>query len=106
MARAHLAQNPPSVSAAQAVLQPFVSLDPAPPSAVAAGALASYLGGDKDAVDVVRDLVIEVEGGESGEQWEEGTVRALAGTIFILEKENEEAVATLNEGQGREDLEW
>lgn len=91
---------------AQAVLGPFVALNPAPPAALAAGALSGYIGGDKGAADVVRDLVIEVEGGELGETWEEGCVRALAGTIFILEGENEEAVATLNEGQGREDLEW
>lgn len=106
VARAHLALSPPAISAAEAVLKPFLALDPRPPAASAAAALASYLGGDEDAVDSVRDLVIEVEGGEVGEEWEEGMVRALAGTIFILDKENEEAVATLNEGKGHEDLEW
>ncbi|GMK55192.1 hypothetical protein CspeluHIS016_0202480 [Cutaneotrichosporon spelunceum] len=105
VARAHLALSPPAISAAEAVLKPFLALDPRPPAASAAAALASYLGGDEDAVDSVRDLVIEVEGGEVGEEWEEGMVRALAGTIFILDKENEEAVATLNEGKGHEDLE-
>ncbi len=104
VARAHLALSPPAVSAAQGVLGPF--LDDSSPAASAAAALATYLGGSSEAVDSVRDLVIEVEGGEVGEGWEEGTVRALAGTIFILEKEYEEAVATLNEGKGREDLEW
>lgn len=106
VARAHLALNPPNRSAAEAVLKPFLSLDPAPPSARAAIALSDFIGGEPTAVDEVRDLVIEVEGGDVGEEWEEGCVRALAGTIFVLEKEHEEAIATLNEGQGKEDLEW
>lgn len=108
IARAHLAATPPAVSAANEVLAPFTDSSPA---ARAAAALANYLsaresGSDTASiVDTVRDLVIEVEGGE-GEEWEEGAVRTLAGTVFMLEQENEEAVATLNEGKGKEDLEW
>lgn len=108
IARAHLASTPPAFLAATEVLAPF---NDEAPAARAASALGSYLsaresGSDTSAiVDTVRDLVIEVEGGE-GDDWEEGAVRALAGTVFMLEQENEEAVATLNEGRGKEDLEW
>lgn len=74
-------------------------------------ALASYLSDDDKAsrVDEVRDLVIEVESNEGeadDEQSTEGIVRVIAGTVFILEGENEEAVATLTEGRAKEDLEW
>lgn len=74
-------------------------------------ALASYLSDDDKAsrVDEVRDLVIEVESNEGGaddEESTEGIVRVIAGTVFILEGENEEAVATLTEGRAKEDLEW
>lgn len=75
-------------------------------------ALANYLSGDDKAarVDEVRDLVIEVESNEGeaddGEESTEGVVRVIAGTVFILEGENEEAVATLTEGRAKEDLEW
>lgn len=52
--------------------------------------------------------MIELEGGEEeGDQKvEEGIVRTLAGTVFILHGENEEAVATLTEGAAKTDLEW
>jgi coatomer protein complex subunit epsilon len=100
VARAHLALNPPSVSAAEAVLAPWLASDSAPPSARAAAALAGYLAG-KGGVDTARDIVLEVE----GEGGEEGVVRALVGTVFVLDKEIEEAVATLSEGAGAEDLE-
>jgi coatomer protein complex subunit epsilon len=54
--------------------------------------------------------VIEVESNEGeaddGEESTEGVVRVIAGTVFILEGENEEAVATLTEGRAKEDLEW
>ena len=53
----------------------------------------------------MRDLVIECEGTE-GQEVEEGIVRVMAGTMFILEGENEEAVATLTEGCAKSDLEW
>lgn len=74
-------------------------------------ALASYLSDDDKAsrVDEVRDLVIEVESNEGeadDEESTEGIVRVIAGTVFILEGENEEAVATLTEGRAKEDLEW
>jgi coatomer protein complex subunit epsilon len=52
-------------------------------------------------VDEARDILLEVE----GEGGEEGVVRALVGTVFILANEAEEAVATLSEGAGAEDLE-
>jgi coatomer protein complex subunit epsilon len=58
-------------------------------------------------VDELRDLVIELEGAEEGnEKIEEGIVRTLAGTVFVLEGENEEAVATLTEGAAKSDIEW
>lgn len=58
-------------------------------------------------VDELRDLVIETEGSEEGEKSiEEGFVRTLAGTVFILQGENEEAVATLTEGAAKTDIEW
>jgi coatomer protein complex subunit epsilon len=51
--------------------------------------------------------VIELEGAEEGdEKTEEGFVRTLAGTVFVLEGENEEAVATLTEGAAKSDIEW
>lgn len=62
-------------------------------------------------VDEVRDLVLEYEA-ESGDdideekKVEEGVVRVMAGSIFILEGEKEEAVATLTEGTAKSDLEW
>lgn len=56
-------------------------------------------------LDEIRDLVIETEGSE-GSEVEEGFVRTLAGTVFILEGENEEAVATLTEGAAKTDIEW
>lgn len=57
-------------------------------------------------MDELRDLVIETEGSEGEGSVEEGFVRTLAGTVFVLEKENEEAVATLTEGAGKMDIEW
>ncbi|TXT15862.1 hypothetical protein VHUM_00365 [Vanrija humicola] len=108
VARAHLALQPAQVVEAQAVLAPFLAVEPAPPSARAASALATYLsssGAERAAaVDEVRDLVLEVEG-DDVEADVEGPTRVLAGTIFILEKENEEAVATLTEGAAKSDLE-
>jgi coatomer protein complex subunit epsilon len=55
-------------------------------------------------VEEVRDLVIECEGDEAED--EERVVRAVAGSMFVLEKEVEEAVATLTEGCAKTDLEW
>ncbi|WOO77444.1 Coatomer subunit epsilon [Vanrija pseudolonga] len=108
VARSHLALQPADAAAAQAVLKPFLAVEPAPPSARAASALATYLSSTGTsraaAVDEVRDLVLEVEG-DAVEADVEGPTRALAGTIFILEKENEEAVATLTEGAAKADLE-
>lgn len=103
VARSHLALRPAQVDAALSVLAPFTSLESPPAPARAAEALAKYLqSGSEEAVEGVRDLVLEVEGEESGD---EGLVRALAGTVFILAGEREEAVATLNDGAGRDDLE-
>ena len=84
-------------------------------------AFSGYLNGNDKAgkVEMVRDLVIECEGGEDGGEggeaqgqgegggWkEENVVRVVAGTMFVLEGENEEAVATLTEGSAKTDLEW
>ncbi len=52
----------------------------------------------------MRDLVIECEG--EGKEDEERVVRVIAGSMFVLEKEVEEAVATLTEGSAKTDLEW
>ncbi|KAL1412833.1 hypothetical protein Q8F55_000582 [Vanrija albida] len=108
VARAHLALQPAQAREAAAVLAPLLALSPAPPSARAAAALATYLSSSGQeraaAVDEVRDLVLEVEGDEV-EADVEGPTRVLAGTIFVLEKENEEAVATLTEGAAKTDLE-
>lgn len=57
-------------------------------------------------MEEARDLVLEFEGEEGGENVEEGVVRVVAGTMFVLEGETEEAVATLTEGAGRSNLEW
>ena len=59
-------------------------------------------------VEELRDLVLEYDADEVNEQTveEERVVRSIAGTVFILEKEVEEAVTTLSEGCGKTDLEW
>ncbi len=59
-------------------------------------------------MEEVRDLVIECEGDEAGDEAkeEERVIRVIAGSMFILEKEVEEAVATLTEGCAKSDLEW
>ncbi|WRT67842.1 uncharacterized protein IL334_004816 [Kwoniella shivajii] len=105
IARSHLSLTPPSTSSAQSILSPFLSSDSAPLSAKAVDAFASYLADEeKEAkVDELRDLVLEVEGNE--DEIEESTVRVIASSVFILQGENEEAVTTLNEGRGKEDLE-
>ena len=56
----------------------------------------------------MRDLVIECEGEDAGDKAkdEERVVRVVAGSMFVLEKEVEEAVATLTEGCAKTDLEW
>jgi coatomer protein complex subunit epsilon len=108
-ARSHLALSPPSTSSAISILSTHLDTSLA---AKAVTALANYVAGsDKSTrVDEVRDLVIETEGaeddGEGSRNAEESVVRVAAATIFILEGENEEAVATLTEGSAKEDLEW
>lgn len=59
-------------------------------------------------MEEVRDLVLEYETEEGDEErkLEEGLVRVMAGTVFVLEGEKEEAVATLTEGAAKMDLEW
>lgn len=88
------------------MIKPFL---PAP-SAKATDAFIRYISSTSSKegiVDELRDLVIELEGAEEGnEQIEEGLVRTLAGTVFVLEGENEEAVATLTEGAAKSDIEW
>ncbi|WVQ83097.1 hypothetical protein IAT38_005235 [Cryptococcus sp. DSM 104549] len=106
IARSHLALSPPSVSSARAILAPFLSHDPSPLSARAVDVFAAYVGAgeaDKEKyVEEIRDIVLECEDGEDDE---ERTVRTIAGGLFILAGENEEAVATLTEGAAKEDLE-
>lgn len=111
VARSHLATRPVNSSAAKSVLEPYAASSPA---AKAVLALADYLSGGETSsakVDEVRDLVLEFEGGEEeGEDTqraaEESVVRVVAGTMFVLEDEVEEAVATLTEGSAKSDLEW
>ncbi|RXK35744.1 hypothetical protein M231_06985 [Tremella mesenterica] len=103
-ARAHLALHPSNPSAALELLTQLP--DPSVPSARAVTALAKYVSGEDKAskVEELRDLVLELEGDE-GDKTEEGVVRVIAATVFILENEKEEAVATLTEGCAKEDLE-
>jgi coatomer protein complex subunit epsilon len=88
------------------VIKPFLPS----PSAKATDAFIRYIStssSKEGIVDELRDLVIELEGSEEGnEKIEEGLVRTLAGTVFVLEGENEEAVATLTEGAAKSDIEW
>ena len=71
-------------------------------------AFAHYLAGeDKEKrVEEVRDLVLECEGEGAEAEDEEKVVRVVAGSMFVLEKEVEEAVATLTEGCAKTDMEW
>lgn len=102
IAHSHLALHPPSTAEAISILQPHSSHA----SAKAVTAFANYLAGDEKEkrVEEVRDLVIECEG--EGKEDEERVVRVIAGSMFVLEKEVEEAVATLTEGSAKTDLEW
>ena len=106
VARSHLALSPIQTTEASSVIKPFL---PAP-AAKATYAFIRYISSSSSKegiVDELRDLVIELEGAEEGnEQIEEGLVRSLAGTVFVLEGENEEAVATLTEGAAKSDIEW
>nr|ODN93954.1 hypothetical protein L203_00122 [Cryptococcus depauperatus CBS 7841] len=106
IARCHLALTPPAPTAAHSVLAPFLSLNPAPISARSVAAFSSFLEADADEkeqrVEEIRDLVLEVEGGDESE---ESTVRIIAASVFILIGEKEEAVATLTEGAAKQDLE-
>lgn len=107
VARSHLAISPSSAQDARGAIKPFLE---SAPSAKAVDAFARYLSAadEKEGVlDELRDLVIEFEGSEGDEtKIEEGFVRTLAGTVFILEVEHEEAVATLTEGVAKTDIEW
>ncbi|KAK4685198.1 coatomer subunit epsilon, partial [Tremellales sp. Uapishka_1] len=104
VARSHLALSPASSSSAQAVLAPFLSLSTPPLSAKAVSLFSEYLSQrSEDKIEEIRDLVLECEGGEDED--EERVVRVVAASIFILEKEVEEAVATLTEGVAKTDLE-
>jgi len=79
-------------------------------SARAVKSFAEYLQADDklSKVEELRDLVLEYDADEVNEETveEERVVRSIAGTVFILEKEVEEAVTTLSEGCGKTDLEW
>lgn len=89
-------------------MKPFLADSPTP-AAKAVDAFIRYTSSrerDESVVDELRDLVIEIEGSEGDMVIEEGFVRTLAGTVFILQGENEEAVATLTEGAAKTDIEW
>nr|XP_019004296.1 uncharacterized protein I203_03455 [Kwoniella mangroviensis CBS 8507]OCF67757.1 hypothetical protein I203_03455 [Kwoniella mangroviensis CBS 8507] len=102
IARSHLSSNPPDIQSAKSILSPFLSSSEPSIAARTIDAFASHLAGE-DKVDEIRDFVLEVEGSE--DEVEESTVRVISSTVFILLGEVEEAVATLNEGRGKEDLE-
>lgn len=113
VARSYLALSPPNPADASTAIKPFLSSSSSSsPAAKAVDAFIRYrsaaAGNTKEGVlDELRDLVIETEGSEEDEsKVEEGFVRTLAGTVFILEGENEEAVATLTEGVAKTDIEW
>lgn len=109
-ARAHLALPSPDTTSALSVLEPALASDEPAASARAVRSFAEYLQAeDKSSkVEELRDLVLEYEPEEVNEETreDERVVRSIAGTVFILEKEVEEAVTTLSEGCGKTDLEW
>ena len=70
--------------------------------------LAKYIGAKEaeekeGSLEVLRDLCVEVEAGEGGE--EGGLVRVLAGIAFFRAGEVEEALESLGAGTGHENLE-
>jgi len=104
-ARSFIALNQPdqALSLVSADTQPAVR---------AIRALATYVktkalgGGVESVVDELRDLTIEVEGEEEGEQGAGvGVVRVAAATAFFQEGEVEEALTTLGAGAGGQDIE-
>ncbi|WWC88738.1 uncharacterized protein L201_003651 [Kwoniella dendrophila CBS 6074] len=105
IARSYLSLNPPNISQAKSILSPFLSSDNTSLSIKTVNAFADYLGGNdrESKLEEIRDYVLEVEGNE--DEFEESIVRSISSTVFILHGETEEAVATLNEGKGKEDLE-
>ncbi|WVQ72781.1 hypothetical protein IAR50_002341 [Cryptococcus sp. DSM 104548] len=101
IARAHLALSPPEFNQARAVLSPWLNGESPALQARAVDIFAQYLAAPgEEKVEEIRDVVLECEG-EAGE----ALVRAVAGGLFVLAGEKEEAVATLTEGAAKEDLE-
>ncbi|KAI0343268.1 coatomer complex protein [Trametopsis cervina] len=105
-ARAHLA-----LSAPQEALAVLASAeDPENIAVRAATSLAKYIGAEEDAekestLEELRDLCVEIEGEEEGEERDRWTVRVLAGTAFARAGEVEEALETLGAGSNTFSLE-
>lgn len=108
-ARAHLALPSRDTTSALSVLEPALTADEPAASVRAVKSFAEYLQAeDKSSkVEELRDLVLEYDAEEVNDETreEERIVRSIAGTVFIVEKEVEEAVTTLSEGCGKTDLE-
>ncbi|KAI0819153.1 coatomer complex protein [Trametes gibbosa] len=108
-ARAHLALG----NSAAAVALATPDSDSIAVKAVAA--LAQFLSGEADteaALEQLRDLVVEIEGGDDDDEdedgpseWEKGTVRVLAGVAFARAGEVEEALETLGAGTDTRNVE-
>jgi hypothetical protein len=109
-ARSYLALSPPNLASALDIVGSALAANDPPASARAVKAFAEYLDAEDKSgnVEELRDLVLEYDAEEVNEDTreEERVVRSIAGTVFILEKEVEEAVTTLSEGCGKTDLEW
>jgi len=71
-------------------------------------ALVSYLKHPEEKethLEELRDLCVEIEGEDVGDEYEKGAVRVLAGTAFAREGEVEEALETLGAGTNHTNLE-
>lgn len=108
-ARSYLAASPPDIDSALSTIAPSLSANEVSPAVRAIKSFAEYLAADDKTskVEELRDLALEFDAEEVNEDTreQERIVRVMAGTVFILEKEVEEAVTTLSEGCGKTDLE-
>ena len=109
-ARSYLAATPPDIDQALSIIAPSLSANEVSPAVRAIKSFADYLAADdkSEKVEELRDLALEFDAEEINEDTreQERIVRVMAGTVFVLEKEVEEAVTTLSEGCGKTDLEW
>ncbi|WWC70695.1 uncharacterized protein I206_104646 [Kwoniella pini CBS 10737] len=103
IARSYLSLSPPNTLLAKKILSNY-SIESSI-SIKILNSFISFLEGDKEKLEEIRDFVLEIEGNENEDSFEENIVRVISGICFIISGENEEAVATLNEGRGKEDLE-